>query len=174
MGTEGKQRRILEIGPGIQPRHDLDEFGLSDNEEYVALDYNPEEFKAPIWQQLKERFSNRVNMVVGSRDAIPMGEDTFDEVIMLGSQGDPDKNIPEVDRVLSKGGILKLGVLKWAKEATLGEWQPLLEAKGFVFEGEKEHEYKSTMDRESDGGRAEASDATPQAYVVLSFRKVLM
>lgn len=53
--------RTLEIGPGDQSRHDIGGVELGDEQEYVALDVNPEKFGV------------------------------FDEVVMLGSQGSPKK-----------------------------------------------------------------------------------
>lgn len=164
--------RILEIGPGDQPRHDVGGVELNDAEEYVALDVNPKEFEAPIWKQLGDRFGDKIRWVVSSRDAIPQELGIFNEVVMLGSQGNPKSDIVEIDRVLGNGGVLKLGVLTWGKNGLLKEWLPVLKARGYQMINERQCSYTATLNRDYDGTTSPASNSTPESYTVLTFMKM--
>lgn len=163
--------RTLEIGPGDQPRHDIGGVNLNDGEEYVALDVNPKEFEDPIWKQLRNRFGDKVRLAVGSREAIPDELGIFDEVVMLGSQGTPEKDLAEIDRVLGENGILKLGVATFGKANFLKEWFPVLQSRGYDLIDEHQYNYVRTMNRGYDGITKVVGNPTPKSYTVFTFRK---
>lgn len=123
---------ILEIGPGDQPRHDVGKFNLKEGETYTAMDVEPHVFELPVWGELRKNFGDRIKQVIGSRDDIPteIKENSYDEVLMLGSQGDAEKNLREIDKILKVGGILKLGILKSGGEDLLKEWGAILKRQG--------------------------------------------
>jgi len=163
--------RVLEIGPGDQPRHDVGGVELSDGDEYIALDPNPSEFDFPIWRTLKEKFGSKVRMILGSREAIPENLGVFDEVVMLGSHGYPDKDLVEIDRVLATDGVLKFGVMSFGKDSFLEEWSPELEKRGYVLVNEVESVYVGTSSIGLNWDLKPVEDPKPEPYTVLTFKK---
>jgi ubiquinone/menaquinone biosynthesis C-methylase UbiE len=109
------KRKILEIGPGPNPMHHLREgkgvapFELEENEDYTAIDLSRNALNAKVWDTLKEQYPNKVHIVIGDREDMPFKNEEFDEVVALGTISE---RIEEVDRIMKKGGILKIGTTK--------------------------------------------------------------
>jgi len=166
-------KRVLEIGSGLNPMHhryndqlkDLaaDERGvrLEDGEDYTVLDQPRADFNHRIWQTAKETYGERVHFVRGDRAEMPFEDESFDELVSLGSFADEGKVISEFRRVLRPGGILRLGTPAQNVQKMMDSWGTRLKRLGFTFIEEQVQKYRY----------AQRKDLSGTDYVVLVFRK---
>ncbi len=166
-------KRILEVGPAINPMHhrygdklkdvDIDEreLQLEPDEYYTGLDQPIVDFNHRIWQAAKETYGERVHFVHGDRADIPFEDESFDELVSLGSYANEGSNVSEFRRVLKPGGILRLGVGAQNAQDVINTWGVRLKRLGFTFVEEQRQDYKYFGGKKHPG----------MDYVVLVFRK---
>ena len=166
-------KRILEVGPAINPMHhrygdrledvDIDEreLQLKPDEDYTVLDQPIVDFNHRIWQAAKETYGERVHFVHGDRADVPFEDESFDELVSLGSHANEGKIISEFRRVLKPGGILRLGVGAQNAQDLMNTWGTRLKRLGFTFVEEQIQKYKYVQRKGRQG----------TDYVVLVFRK---
>lgn len=127
-------RKILEIGPAIKPMHhrSQDELRLEDGEAYQAVDKHPEVFDFPIWHEAKATYGDRVQTFHGDRAELAQIPDaSIDELVALGTMGQPSETLVAFDRVLKSGGLLRFGTGGGYAETMIAEWGPELAALGY-------------------------------------------
>ena len=152
-------RRILEVGPATNPMHhrhgerlkdlEVEDRGvrLEEGEDYTALDQPIVDFKHRIWQVAKETYGERIHFVHGNRINMPFEDESFDELVALGSYIDDGKIISEFKRVLKPGGILRMGVPVPSVEEFMAFWGLRLGRIGFTLleDHTQKYEYSQTI-----------------------------
>lgn len=104
------EKNILEIGPGKwAPLHnrDVGSFKLDSNERYFAVDIDREQFNSSVWEEIRKQYGDRVCLVQADANHLPFPDESQDEVVALGIFS---KDPKEVDRVLKRGGILRIHI----------------------------------------------------------------
>lgn len=182
-------RRILEVGPGLNPLHHRDEVGalkLDPDEIYTALDLPTKPgmgLKNQFWQDVKNDYPGRVFLVQGTRESLPIGDATQDEIVFLGTQSHNIENqVAEIDRVLKQGGIARMGGME-SSEILVAITQRLIQQMGYELlpEETKKYNYKdvriANIKRQiargaSTDDRLKQSQESPDSpYIVLAYRK---
>lgn len=86
-----------------------DSFQLSEDEEYQAVDIN-DVFGRPGWDKIKAEYGDRVQTFQGDRRELTMiPDESVDELVALGTSGEPEETLAEFRRVLRPGGVLIVG-----------------------------------------------------------------
>jgi hypothetical protein len=160
------KRRILEIGPGIRPMHYRSQEGLQleEHEHYIGIDQSQKVFEHEAWSEIKKHYGDRVEVFTGDRgELMQITSDSIDELVALGTFGEPSKTLSEFKRVVRSGGLLLLGT---SSEVATGDqfaktWKSSLTDAGFIEVPEMEISY----DYFPQPGSPE------RPYVVMAFRK---
>ncbi len=166
-------KRILEVGPAINPMHhrygdrlsdvniDERELQLEANEDYTVLDQPRANFNHRIWQAARDTYGERVHFVHGDRGAMPFEDGSFDELVALGSHAKEGVIVSEFRRVLRSGGILRLGTPAQNAHDLMSGWGGRLKRLGFEFLEEETQNY----------GYSQMGGCVNCDYTVLVFRK---
>ena len=159
-------KRILEVGPGLNPlhyRHGDKERGvkLEGDEDYTVLDQPRADFNHRIWQTAKETYGERIHFVPGDRTEMPFEDESFDELVSLGSFADEGRVIAEFQRVLRPGGILRLGTTAKNAQIVMDNWGVRLKRLGFTLLEDQIQRYQYVQRKDLSGCE----------YVVFVFKK---
>ena len=166
-------KKILEIGPAVNPMHHrhgdrLQHLGpderiplLREDESYTALDQPMVDFSHRVWQVTKQTYGDRVQYVNGDRADLPFPDESFDELVSLGSYVNDPRLPLEYKRVLKAGGVLRMGATVANQENFLASWGVRLRHLGFTLLEDEKQSYTYSQRKGLVNGD----------YVVFSFKK---
>ncbi len=85
---------------------------LEQEEHYTGIDQSQDLFEEPVWQKIKEEYGDRVQVFNGDRkELVGIDNESIDELVALGTFGEPQETLPEFSRVLRPEGVLLIGTL---------------------------------------------------------------
>ncbi len=108
------------------------------------MDQSQKVFEHPVWDEIKKQYGDRVEVFTGDRKELAqVDSDSIDELVALGTFGDPNETLSEFKRVLRSGGLLLLGTSSEASITAQFEssWKIALGNSGFVDMPEMELSY---------------------------------
>lgn len=134
-----------------------------DLEEYTAVDQPLNKYEAAVWQAAQERYGDSVQLVHGDRAALDLPDNSIDELIALGSYSQKAEEAKEFDRVLVKGGLLRLGVGAIHLPVIERTWGVKLEELGYTRVAEETIQYEYFP--------ASFPEGMDLSYVVVTYKK---
>lgn len=168
-------KRILEIGAAQLPLHDRGGLDLKEDESYTVIDQNVEIYNSAIWDKLKGKYGDRIEIKEGDLENLPGEPESLDEIVSLGSNNEHNRErlIEQASKLLKKGGILVIGFGITPKDNIadfLDTWNRVFREYGFRHLREERKTYNYSA--ELANVRSDFSPDEKIEYAVLRFEKL--